>query len=116
MEVKAKTTKIRMPARKLRLIADMLRGRDVASALEGLRNLDKRGAEPFRKLVKQALANATHNFGLSSKDLRIDQVLVEAGPTYKRWRAVSRGQAHSVKKRSSQLTMTVKGEKDGPKN
>lgn len=116
MEVTAKVTNLRISARKLRLVADLLRGREVTAAMAGVRNLGKRGAVPLWKLLKQASANATHNFGLSAKNLRIERILVEAGPTYRRWRAVSRGQAHGIKKRTSHITLVLKGEKDGPKS
>lgn len=110
MEVIAKTRNIRISPRKLRLVADAVRNLSPQSALVALEKMGKRAAAPLAKTINQALANATHNFNLKKEDLVIKKLEIEEGPTYKRWRAVSRGRAHEIKKRTSHIFLVLEGE------
>jgi large subunit ribosomal protein L22 len=116
MEVLAASKRIRMAPRKLRLVVEAMKGLKAVEAAEWLRNLDKAAAKPVLLTLKQGVANAVNNFGLVKSGLVIRRVEVAGGPTLKRWRAVARGQAHVIKKRTSHLKLVLEGEKDGAKS
>ncbi len=113
--MKAKQTNIRISPRKLRLVADSIRELTPLEALVYLRFLNKSAAQPLAKVIKSALANAKTNHGLDPKNLRFKTVMIGKGPTYKRWRAVSRGSAHSIFKRTSHIFIELE-EKNGSKS
>lgn len=102
---------IRTGPRKLRLIADAVRGMEVEKALTSLAFVRKRASLPLSKALKQALANAKQ-IGLSSP-LKISHLSIDRGPIYKRWRAVSRGQGHSIHKFTSHINVVVESERVG---
>lgn len=116
MEVISKSNFIRISPRKLRLIADALRGLKTSLALVALENLNKRGAKPMLLTLKQGIANATNNFKLDKSQMIIKKLEINEGPTYKRWIAVSRGQGHSILKRTSHIVMVLEGEPHGTKS
>lgn len=114
--MKATQKYLRTSSRKLRLIADAVRGLPVEKALEYLKFMTKRGAEPLYKVVKSAAANAKTQ-GIDMKNLVVSIIDVQEGPTYKRWRAVSRGAAHSIMKRTSHINVELsEKEKNGSKS
>jgi large subunit ribosomal protein L22 len=106
---------IRTSPRKLRLVADAVRKLTPAKALVYLKFIEKSAAEPLYKAIKTAVANAKTNFGISSDKLVFQTIDVQEGATIKRWRAVSRGQAHKIMKRTSHISVVLK-EKNGTKN
>lgn len=106
---------IRMSPRKLRLIAKAVVKLDPSEALVHLKFTTKNAADPLSKVIKSALANAKTNFGAKPENLRFKEIQVMEGPTYKRWRAVSRGMAHSIMKRTSHIKVVLE-EKNGPKS
>ncbi len=104
------TTKfIRTSARKLRLVADAVRGMEAEAALQHLKFTPKRANEPLSKAIKQALANAKQ-LGLSSP-LKITHLAIDKGPIYKRIRPVSRGQAHSIQKHTAHIKVILTSQK-----
>ena len=105
---------IRTSARKLRLVADSVRGLKVVEALNYLKFMEKRAAEPLYKAIRAASA-AAKNLGESENNLIVKIIEIGEGPTYKRWRAVSRGGAHSVMKRTSHIKVSLEG-KNGSKS
>lgn len=111
MEVVAKASFVRCSPRKLRLVADALRKFSLDEALTFLENSPKRASLPLLKVVKQAVANATKNLGLTKESLKLKKLEISEGPTYKRWRAVSRGRAHRIQKRTSHIAVVLEGEK-----
>ncbi len=113
--MKAKQTNIRISPRKLRLVADSIRQLSPQEALVHLRFLNKSGATPLAKVIRSALANAKTNHGLKPDQLRFKTIMIGKGPTYKRWRAVSRGSAHSIFKRTSHIYVELE-EKHGSKS
>jgi len=113
--MKATQKFIRTSPRKLRLVADAVRGLPADKALEYLRFMGKRAALPVAKAIKQAVASAKQNQGIEAKNLVVKILDVGEGPTYKRWRAVSRGSAHEIMKRSSHINVKLEG-KNGPKS
>lgn len=109
MEVKAEAKYIRISPRKVRLVVDAIKGLSPQRALEHLRFIKKRAAQPLMKVIKSAMANAKKNFGLKVEDLKFKEIQVGEGPTLKRWRAVSRGRAHPIMKRTSHIKVVLEG-------
>ncbi len=105
---------IRLSAQKGRLVADQVRGLNVAKALELLNFSDKKAALPIRKVLESAIANAEHNEGADVDDLRIESICVDEGPTLKRWRARAKGRGAKILKRTSHIKVTV-GDSKGVK-
>ena len=117
MEVIAKSTFIRPTPRKLRLVADQIRGLGVAQAEAILKNLNKKAAKPLLMVLKQGIGNAVNNFKLNKDNLRIKQLEIGEGPRMKRTRFVSRGRVHQIQKRLSHIKMVLEGgEKNGTKS
>ncbi|PJE69158.1 50S ribosomal protein L22 [Candidatus Shapirobacteria bacterium CG10_big_fil_rev_8_21_14_0_10_38_14] len=110
MEVIAKSKYVRISARKMRLVADLVRGLKVNEALEILSHLNKKPAQVLLLSLKQGIGNAVNNFGLQKDNLLIKKLEIGKGPTYKRGRAVSRGRWHPILKRTSHVRMILEGE------
>lgn len=106
---------IRTSARKLRLIADAVRGLTPAKALESLKFVSKSAATPLYKAIKAAMANAKENHGIPAERLIFKTLDIGEGATYKRYRAVSRGQGHSILKRTAHIHIELE-EAHGTKN
>jgi len=111
MEIIAKSKFIRISPKKLNLLAGVVRGLPVNQAESILMNLNQKGSRFLLLLLKQGVANATKNFDLLPKTLKIKRLEVGKGPSYKRGRPVSRGQWHPILKRTSHLLMVIEGEK-----
>lgn len=107
MNASAKLRYARMSAQKGRLVADMIRGQPVDQAIDALRFNNKKAAAIVRKVLESAIANAEHNEGADIDELRVAQVAVDEGPTYKRMRARARGRGTRILKRTSHVTVTV---------
>lgn len=107
MEVKAFARHIRMSPRKVRLVADLVRGLDVSKAEAQLKFYRKAAARPVLKLVQSAAANATNNFKLNADGLFIKKITVDGGPVLKRWRARAFGRAAGIKKRTSHISVVL---------
>jgi large subunit ribosomal protein L22 len=103
----AKSFNIRTSARKLRLVADLVRGQNAYSALSTLTHLNQHAAKPVLLTLKQALANAAHNYQLAKDGLFISEIQINDGPIMKRGRAVSRGIRHMINKRTSHILITL---------
>jgi large subunit ribosomal protein L22 len=112
MEVTAKSTFIRQTPRKMRLVADLVRGLSVENALAILKHTRKRAAKPFLLTLKQGIGNATNNFGLKKESLIVKKLVIGKGPSFKRGRAVSRGRWHPILKKTSHITMVLEGKKE----
>jgi len=110
MEVKAISKNIGTSPRKLRLIADLVRGKKVDQALTILKFLPSPSAQSVAKAVKSAAANAENNYEMTPSDLKITKILIDEGRTMKRFRAGPRGRVKPILKRSSHITVIVKEE------
>lgn len=110
-DVTAKLRYLRMSPRKVRLVADMIRGRSVARAVDILSVANKRPAKPLLKLVLSAVANAKHNFAMSDKALKVATITVDGGPMLKRWMPKAHGRATPVRERTSHINVVLSGEK-----
>lgn len=107
MSVKAKIKLIRITPRKMRIVANELRGKDVQKAVDFLTFCKKRAARPFLKLIKSAIANADQKGGIDIDNLYVKELLVDAGPTMKRWMPRARGMATQILKRTSSVSLML---------
>jgi large subunit ribosomal protein L22 len=107
--MKAILKNYRQSPRKVRLIADVIRGKKVQDALATLQFVDKRASGPFAKVVASALANAVHA-GKSPEKLFIKSVAVDKGTVLKRFTPRARGSASRINKRNSHISVEL-GEK-----
>jgi large subunit ribosomal protein L22 len=108
MEVSAKLRHLQASPQKVRLVIDLIRGRNVEEAVGILRNMKKRSAEDVEKLVKSAVANVELRFPNSDVDaLYIKEIFVDGGPTLKRSWFTTMGRAYRKVKRQSHVTVTL---------
>ena len=105
MEVRASTGRVRMSARKARLVVDVVRGRRVLEAQDMLRFLPNKAAFELEKLMKSVAANAENNYDLDPEDLWIKEIYADEGPTMRRFKAKARGRVGPIKKRSCSITV-----------
>jgi len=113
-EVKAKLRYLQIAPRKVRLVADVIRGLDARAARLQLTHLQNRATLPLKKLLDSCLANAKNNFGLDQETLYIAKLQVDGGPMLKRMFPRSRGRADVKRKRMSHITLVL-SEKHGKK-
>ena len=115
MEAKAHLKYVRISPRKIKIILDLIRGKDTDTALAILKNTNKLATEPLVKLLNSAIANAEHNFNMNGRDLYVSECYVCPGPTLKRVMPRAQGRAFQILKRTSHVTITVKekSEKEG---
>lgn len=104
--MKAVLKNYRQSPRKVRLLADLVRGKRVSDALTQLQFIDKRAAEPFAKVIKSAVANAKQK-GVSTDTLLIEKVTVNEGMVLKRFMPRARGSASRINKRNSHITVEL---------
>lgn len=109
-EVKAKLNYMRRSARKVRLVADLIRGKTLLEARENLKFTPKNSALVLEKLLKSAEANAKNNLGLKPENLFVKEIKVDEGPTLKRFMPRAFGRAYPLRKRTSHITLVL-GEK-----
>lgn len=103
----------RVSARKLRLVADMVRGRKLAEARSILAFSPRAGAKIVDKTIASAVANAENNHDLSSDELFVRSIYVNEGPTLKRFQPRAMGRAFRIRKRSCHLTVELAERKEG---
>lgn len=108
--MQASLNNYRQSPRKVRLVADLVRGKRVAEAEAELKNLTKRAALPLAKTLRAAIANAAASTQVSAADrerLVVKSVRVDKGPTLKRIRPRARGTASRINKRTSHISVTL---------
>jgi large subunit ribosomal protein L22 len=105
---------LRMSPRKVRLVADTMRGRGVQDATTVLSLMPKAAAVPLKKLLHSAVANARHSFGVTQEQLMIDSVKVDPGPMLKRWTPKAFGRAAPVKRRSCHVGLVLRRSDGAP--
>ena len=106
-EVIAISKNLRISPKKARLVAENFSGKPAQEALDSLRFVPKKAAVPITKVLKSAIANAQNNKRLKPEGLIIKEILVDAGPTLKRIRPVSKGAAHQILKRTSHIKVVL---------
>ena len=107
MEAKAVAKYVRIAPRKVRVVMDLIRGKNVAEAFAILKFTPKAGADVIEKVLKSAVANAENNFDMDVDKLYVSTAFVDQGPTLKRIHPRSRGQAFKILKRTSHITVIV---------
>lgn len=107
MEVAAKMRGARLSAQKARLVADQVRGKKVADALNLLTFSPKKAAALVKKVLESAIANAEHNEGADIDELRVSTIYVDEGMTMKRIKPRAKGRADRILKRTCHITVKV---------
>lgn len=115
MEIKAKVKFIRMSPRKVRLVVDIVRGKNVEMALNQLQFANKLAAKPIAKLINSGIASAKHNYEIEEDNLYIKEIRVDEGPTLHRWMPKAFGRATPLRKRSSHINLILAEIKDSGK-
>lgn len=103
----AKLNNLRIAPRKARIIADLVRGKDVTTAINTLRFMNKSGAREFFKLIVSAVANAEDLGESDVETLVISTVTVDQGATLKRWRPRAQGRGTRIQKKTSHIFIEV---------
>ena len=98
----------RQSPRKVRLVADMVRGKKATEALDWLSFTPRKSALPLKKLISSAMANATNNDGIKAEDLFISEIRVDKGLIMYRNRARARGRGAPLRKRTCHVLVSVK--------
>lgn len=107
MEVKAVAKHVRISPQKVRKLVGAIKGKPVGSGLNSLKFMPQKAAGIVEKVLRSAVANADHNNDLDVDTLVIRNVIVDAGPTLKRFRARARGRGSRILKRTSHITVIV---------
>ena len=97
----------RIAPRKVRIVADMIRGKSVVDAKIILSMADKKARHPIADLIDSAVANAAHNFKIGPEGLIVKEIRVDQGFVMKRSMPVSRGSAHPIKLRNSHVSIVL---------
>ena len=100
----------RISARKVKIVADLIRGKDAKEALAIVKFTPKASSEILEKLLKSAIANAENNHGMNRGNLVVSEIYANQGPTLKRIRPAAKGSAVRIRKRTCHITIVVKEE------
>lgn len=111
MQITAFAKSVQIGPRKVRLVAEVIRNKKVSDAQAVLALLHKRGAGALDKVLKSAIANASHNAKISPESLRIKTVEVSEGTAYKRFHPSTRGRIHPYKRRTSHIRIILEDTK-----
>ncbi len=107
-DIKAQLRFLPLSAQKVRLVVDVVRGKNAVNAVDILRFMPQRVAKPVMKLVNSAIANAEENFGLSRDDLFVATIFADEAPT-RRWRRfAARGRFKAILRRTSHVTVILR--------
>ncbi len=115
MEARAQARYVRVTPMKARRVVDLIRGMNADDAQAMLRFAPQAASEPVGKVLASAVANATNNYAMDAKELRISEAFVDEGPTMKRIRPRAQGRAYRIRKRSSHITVIVTDGVEMPK-
>lgn len=107
MTITARQKFVRQTPRKVRLVAASVKKMKLEEAIRQLGVMDRTASTTVLKVVRQAIANAMNNHGLKFEELQLKNIVINEGATYKRFRAVSRGRAHTIMKRSCHITVEL---------
>ena len=98
----------RISSRKVKIVADLIRGKNVDEALAIVKFTPKAASEIVEKLLKSAIANAENNHGMKSNKLYVAEIYANQGPTLRRIRPAAKGSAVRIRKRTSHITIVLK--------
>lgn len=107
METTATIRGVRISAQKARLVADLIRGKSVAQALNILAFTPKKAAEILKKALESAIANAEHNDGADIDELRVTTIYVDKGQSLKRFSARAKGRGNRIEKQTCHIVVKV---------
>ena len=113
MQAKAVANTVRIAPRKVRLVIDLIRGKQVGEAIAILRHTPKAASPVVEKLLKSAMANAEHNYEMDVNNLVVSQAFANEGPTLKPIRPRAMGRASAINKRTSHITIVLSEKKEG---
>ena len=108
MEARATLSRARISARKVKIVIDLIRGKDVNEALAILKFTPKAASPLVEKLLKSAIANAENNHNMDVSKLYVAEIYANQGETMKRIRAATQGRANRIRKRTSNITVVLK--------
>lgn len=108
LEAEATLKYARISARKVKIVADLVRGKKVDEALAIIKFTPKASSELLEKLLKSAIANAENNHGMNRGNLVVSEIYANQGPTLKRIRPAAKGSAVRIRKRTSHVTIKVR--------
>ncbi len=108
IEAKATLRYARISSRKVKIVADLIRGKDVDEALAIVKFTPKASSVIIEKLLKSAIANAENNHGMKHENLYVAEIYANQGPTLKRIRPAAKGSAVRIRKRTSHITVVLK--------
>lgn len=107
MQATASAKFVRIAPRKVRLVIDLIRGKEVGEAIAILRHTPRAASPVLEKILNSAIANAEHNHELNPSNLKISAAYVDEGPIMKRFRPRAQGRASRINKRTSHITLVV---------
>lgn len=107
MRVSAQHNNARISAQKARLVVDMIRGKDIAQALNILTFSPKKGAQLVKKVLESAIANAEHNNDANIDELKVVTVFVDKGPSLKRFQARAKGRGNRIEKQTCHINVVL---------
>ena len=107
MEVKAVAKYIRISPRKVRILVDGIKGKPVEKGLDAVKFMPQKAAGILEKLIRSAVANADQNASIDVDSLIIRNIIVDGGPTLKRFKARARGRGTRILKRTSHITVIL---------
>lgn len=107
MEAKASVNSVRIAARKVRLVVDLIRGKNIGDAYAILHNTPRGATIVVEKLLKSAVANAEHNYQLEQNNLFVKEIFVGEGKTLKRMQPHAQGRGFAILKRTSHIYITL---------
>jgi len=115
MKAKAIAKYVRMSSTKLCPVADLVRGKDLNEALAILKFQPGKASELIEKVVQSAAANAENNHEMNPDNLYVSEIIINQGPTMKRWRAGAQGRAGMILKRSSHISVVLSEKEEAVK-
>ena len=108
LEAQAVLRYARISARKVKIVADLIRGKNVDEALAIVKFTPKASSATIEKLLKSAIANAENNHGMKHENLYVAEIYANQGPTLKRIRPAAKGSAVRIRKRTSHITIVLR--------
>ena len=110
MEITTVAKYIRISPRKARAVAGVIRVLKPSAALTTLKFVPRKAALPIYKVLKTAISDSKHNFGIEEDKLTFKKIVIEEGPRLRRYRPVAHGRVHPYKKRMSHIKIVLEGE------
>jgi large subunit ribosomal protein L22 len=107
MEVRATQRYVRISPQKVRMIVDAIKGKPAEAAIDALKFMPQKAAGIVEKIVRSAVANADQNTSIDVDDLIVSNLLVDQGPSLKRFKARARGRGARILKRTAHITVVL---------